>query len=77
VTTATGPPTTEDRDHALWILDGLRHGGHSAAESLAYLSFRSDEQARVQVERDRRVSTTAGLDLGPRRGGFLRRLLGW
>jgi hypothetical protein len=57
-------------------LDGELHG-HTAAETLAYLSWRSDQQAKARVRRVSGVTTTAGIDIGPRRGrGLLGRLFG-
>jgi hypothetical protein len=70
----TGRRTTDPR--SWWILDSLQHQGHEHGEVLAFGSYLQDEEDEVQVQRDRGVNTTAGLDLGWRRGGFLRRLLG-
>jgi hypothetical protein len=51
--------------------------GHTPAEVLAYLSWRSDQQDQARARRDRGgVVSTVGIDVGPR-PGRLRRLLGW
>jgi hypothetical protein len=48
-----------------------------ACETLAFVGYLADQEDEVQVRRDRGgVVTTAGLNLGPRRGGLLWRLLG-
>jgi hypothetical protein len=60
-------------------LDGIRHGGHTPSETLAYLaylSWRSDQQDAARVEQDRGVRVISP-NLGPqRRRGLLGLLFG-
>jgi hypothetical protein len=76
-TLPTGPPTDDELDRVLWQLDGIRHGGHTLAESLAYLSHRADQEDQAQARRATGLTTTVGIDVGRRWGrGLLGRLLG-
>lgn len=57
-------------------MDSYRHGGHTPEEVFQFASYLADEADATQAQRDLGVRTTAGLNLGRRRRGLLRGLLG-